>query len=217
MKVAILSESPADEAGVRILADAILGMETTPVSHAGLRVRGWPSVRDVFPAVLKQLHYRTDAEGLILVVDSNSTPVHEAVHEKPNLADAKCRLCELRRIRRETAAQLRPRIGMPELKTAIGIAVPAIEAWLRCGVDAHVNEASWIAGMKSGRLRYSKADLKRDSYGTTRPPLSLETKCMTEAAIRLAANISSLQFAFPSGFGALVEELRRWAAGDPVR
>jgi hypothetical protein len=34
------------------------------------------------------------------------------------------------------------------LKIAIGLAVPAIEAWLLCGVDPHITEAAWINGLK---------------------------------------------------------------------
>jgi len=142
MKVAILCESPADEVTIRILAEAVLGIKISPVPHAGLRTRGWPSVRKVFSAVLKQLHYRSDAEGLICVVDSNATPVHEPIHKQPGRADPKCRLCELRRVRDEVLAQIGPRQEMPRLKTAIGLAVPAIEAWLLCGVNLHVSEAA---------------------------------------------------------------------------
>gem|GEM_PF-6902502 len=87
MKVAILCESPADEVTIRILAEAVLGIKISPVPHAGLRTRGWPSVRKVFSAVLKQLHYRSDAEGLICVVDSNASPVHEPIHKQPGRAD----------------------------------------------------------------------------------------------------------------------------------
>ena len=43
MRVAILSESGADEAAMRILVDAILGITTVPVAIQ-LVTRGWPDL-----------------------------------------------------------------------------------------------------------------------------------------------------------------------------
>jgi hypothetical protein len=209
MKVAILSESPADDAAIRILVDAILGAKTEIVSHTGLRTRGWPSVRSVFPAVLKQLHYHTDAEGLVLVVDSNGSPIHQPAHEQPGGENRACRLCQLRGVREEVLGQLKPRTT-PALKSAIGIAVPTIEAWLLCGVDPHVNEASQRLELESGHYPQMKSQLKSKLYGTARPSLSDETTKMTAAALRLTPNLSSLHAAFPSGFGALAGDLRKW-------
>ena len=62
MKVAYFAESAADEAALTIFTEAILSRKTTPVVHAGLRHRGWPAARDALPAVLRELHYHTDAE-----------------------------------------------------------------------------------------------------------------------------------------------------------
>lgn len=210
MKVAILSESPADDAAIRILTEAILATKTEIVLHAGLRTRGWPSVRSVFPAVLKQLHYHTDADGLVLVVDSNGTPIHQPAHEQRGGEVRACRLCQLRAIRDEVLNQLKPRVAFPALKIAVGLAVPAIEAWLLCGVDPHVSEASQQMGLESGRFLYTKSQLKAKLYGTTRPSLNDETSHMTAAASRLAANLDSLPTAFPSGFGAFACDLRKW-------
>jgi hypothetical protein len=52
MKVAYFAESPADQAALTIFTEAILGKTTETISHAGLKHRGWPSVRTVLPAVL---------------------------------------------------------------------------------------------------------------------------------------------------------------------
>ena len=87
MKVAFFAESPADQAAITIFTEAILGSKTSFVSHAGLRNRGWPSVRTVLPAVLKELHYHTDAEGFVLVVDSNGSPPHVSAHEAPGTSE----------------------------------------------------------------------------------------------------------------------------------
>jgi hypothetical protein len=75
MKLAILSESPADEAALGVLIEAVLGGPYLRV-QANLRARGWPSVAQVLPAVIRHLHFNTDAEGLVVVVDSDDSVVH---------------------------------------------------------------------------------------------------------------------------------------------
>jgi hypothetical protein len=84
MRVAILSESEADDAALRILTEAITGKQIDPVLHAGLRSRGWPSVRGVLKSVLLELHYHTNAEGFVMVVDSDATTPHQPEHEGSN-------------------------------------------------------------------------------------------------------------------------------------
>ena len=68
LKLALLSESPADEAALRVLVGAVLGPFT--VVPPSLRARGWPSVEQVLPPILRHLHFRTEADGLVVVVDS---------------------------------------------------------------------------------------------------------------------------------------------------
>jgi len=87
MKVAVLSESAADEAAIRIMVEGLLERETQPVAPFALRLRGWPSVLQISPSVYRHLYYRTEAEALVLVVDSNHSPVHEEAHERPEHAD----------------------------------------------------------------------------------------------------------------------------------
>jgi hypothetical protein len=210
MKVAYFAESPADQAALTILTEAILGKPTEQVIHAGLRHRGWPTVRTVLPAVLKELHYRTDAEGFVLIVDSNGSPPHLPAHDPPNIPDPKCRFCQLRRIADEVQHQVRPRSNMAPLRIAVGLAVPTIEAWLLCGVDAHVTEAAWINGLKGDSMPYTKRSLKQQLYETSHPSLAVETEAMKKAATRLAANLSSIESLFPHGFGALQKSLKSW-------
>jgi hypothetical protein len=210
MKIAYLAESPADAAALAILTEAVLGRKTEPVSHAGLRHRGWPTVRTVLPAVLKELHYHTDAEGFVLIVDSNGSPPHFKEHERPGASERQCRLCQLRRIADEIQKSVRPRATLPPLKIALGLAVPTIEAWLLCGVDSHVTEAAWINGLKQGPMPYTKKGLKQQLYGTSHPSLDVETEAMKEAASRLAENLSSLSNLFPQGFGHLQDSLKNW-------
>ena len=163
-------------------------------------------------AVLKELHCHTDAEGLVLIVDSNGSPSHAIFHETENATIRECRLCQLWSIASEVLGKVRPRDNQSALKVAIGLAVPTIEAWLLCGVDSHVTEAAWINGLKQGpgKMPYSKGSLKRQLYGTSHPSLVLETEKMKAAATRLCQDLGSIEKLFPAGFGALVKSLRAW-------
>lgn len=67
MRVAVLSESPADEAAIRILVDGIIGRPTQLAAMPPIRARGVSGVFNILPAILKHLHYRTDADALIIV------------------------------------------------------------------------------------------------------------------------------------------------------
>lgn len=210
MKVAYFAESPADQAALTILTEAILGKKTESVVHAGLRHRGWPAVKNVLRAVLLQLHYNTDAEGFVFIVDSNGSPTHSVAHEEPGKNERECRLCQLNRIVRETQQHMRPRQHQAPLKIAIGVAVPAIESWLLCGVDPHVTEVAWFNGLKEGQMPYSKEGLKNQLYGTSHPSLAVETEAMTTAASRLTADLSIIERLFPVGFGNLQRNLKSW-------
>ncbi len=210
MKVAVLSESPADEAAVRLLAEAVLGVQTITPAPLKIRSRGWPSVAEVFPAAMKHLHFQTDAEGLIVVADSDNSVVHVPGHDERVGGEPECRVCQLRRIRTATEARLAERVGRPALQVAIGIAVPAIEAWYLQGIRPHVNEAAWARALRDGKFPYKKAELKEMVYGTSRPSLALETERAKVAATRLSTDINALEATFPGGFGALATDLRGW-------
>ena len=212
MKVAYFAESPADQAALTIITESVLGRKSEPVIYGGLRHRGWPTVAKVLPAVLKELHYRTDAGGFVFIVDSNGAPPHLSSHDNPSARDPECRLCELRRIAEEALRQVRPRAGQPFMKIALGLAVPTIEAWLLCGVNSRVTEAAWINGLKEsrGRMPYTKGELKQQLYGTSHPSLATETEKMKVAATRLCQNLDNVESLFPHGFGALLKSLRSW-------
>ncbi len=210
MKVAVLSESPADEAAIRILIDGIIGRPTQAADMPPIRARGVSSVFTILPTVLKHLHYRTDADALVIVVDSDRTPVHKPEHEQEGGADERCRLCKIRQTVDSALAELRPVQGRTRIEVAVGIAVPAVEAWYRCGLDPHVTEAAWIAGLPSGPFPYTTRSLKEDVYETSRPSLDLETRRATEEAQRLVQDLQLLEQCFPTGFGALAREVRSW-------
>ena len=210
MKGAVLSESPADEAAIRILIDGIIGRPTQSVDMPPIRTRGDSGVFTILPTVLKHLHYRTDADALVIVVDSDLTPVHKPEHEESGGADERCKLCKIRQIVDSVLDQLRPVPGRSQIKVAVGIAVPAVEAWYRCGRDPRVTEAAWIVGLPSGPFPYTKTRLKEDVYGKSRPSLEFETHRATEEARRLVQDLQILEQCFPTGFGTLADEVRSW-------
>jgi hypothetical protein len=107
---------------------------------------------------------------------------------------------------------LKPRGGRPELKVAIGLAVPAIEGWYLVGKNHQVGEAAWIAGLASGRPPFTKPRLKQLVYGRERPSLELETECAVREARRIIRDMRAIESAFPAGFGLMAEEIRSWIA-----
>lgn len=213
MKVTVLSESPADEAVVRVLVDALLGQETQAIAGPPLRTRGWPSLLDVVPAVVNHLYYRTEAEALVVVADSNHSPIHVEERAAERSCDAKCRLCQLRQGIARACGRLRPDANRTRLKTAIGIAIPAIEAWFRCGRDPQVSEATWIEDLGSPRQTYTKNALKQAVYATDRPSVELAKRRGVQEARRLAEDFTTLARRFPIGFGALAHDVRGWRQG----
>ncbi len=212
MKVALLSESPADEAAVRVLVESVLGHPITQV-HPGLRARGWPNVAQVLPPVLRHLHFNTDAAGLVVVVDTDDSVVHTAAHEAPGYFHPQCRLCQLRAAYRQTVKRLPPARGRKRVLRCIGVAVPAIEAWYLCGRDDQVSESAWLRGQERGRVPYTRAELKVRVYGTDRPSLPLTIDCALREVQRHRRDPRRLEADFPNGFGALARDLRSW--GEP--
>jgi hypothetical protein len=216
MKVATLSESPGDEAALRVVAGAVLGDRLRFVKPQ-LRARGWPSVLQVLPAILRHLHFRTDTFGIMIVVDSDDSVVHESQHDEPGRLHSGCRLCLLRAACRRTLRNLPPANGRPRLHTAIGLAVPAIEAWLLCGKEERVTEDAWIRGQERGVQPYMRRDLKQIAYGTMRPSLPEEIRTSLAEIGRHHGDMRRLENDFPRGFGPLVQDLRQWLAVPAAR
>jgi hypothetical protein len=209
MKIAILSESPADEAALRVLVEYVLGEPFTLVPPS-LRARGWPSVEQVLSPILRHLHFNTDADGLVVVVDSDDSVVHAAEHEAPGYHHPFCRVCRLRAVFRRALKNLPPARGRDRVLRAVGLAVPAIEAWYLCGRDTSVTEAAWVAGQGIGRLPYSRRELKWRVYGTERPSLPVEIRRAVQEVTRHRGDVRRLEFDFPQGFGSLARDLRSW-------
>jgi hypothetical protein len=214
MMVAVFSESAADEAAIRVFVEGLLGGVTRPPSMPPIRSRGWPAVLHLLPVVLKHLHYQNDAEALVVVADSDRSPVHRDPPDGESPCDQRCRLCALRSVVTRATQQLRPKGDSGVIKTGLGLAVPQIEAWYLAGVDPHVSEAAWISGQKTGTFPYARESLKRKVYATDRPAWDLEIRRAREEAERILhdAKLPLLESLFPSGFGALAKDVRSWRA-----
>jgi len=212
MKIAVLSESPADEAAILILIEGLLGTKIDLAPLLTPKTRGWKGALNAVRAALFHLHYRTDAEALVVTVDSDESPVHHQGHEQLGGGDLKCRLCQLRAIVAAAQRSLRPRQGCGPVKIALGLAVPTIEAWCIAGTDPHVTESAWIQALQSRSFPYSKGDLKERLYGSAKPTLVCETACLVEHVRRLVAQnqLALLEKYFPVGFGAIANEVRSW-------
>ena len=208
MKVALLSESPADEAALRVLVEAVLGYRPQIVAP-GLRARGWPNVGQILPAVSRHLHFNTDTDALVVSCDADDSVVHTAAHDVPGYFHPHCRMCQLRGVFRRTAKKLPPARGRARVLRAVGVAVPALEAWLLCGRDPVVGEAAWLAGQERGCAPYTRADLKWRVYGTDRPSLPHEINCVHRELERHRADPRRLEHEFP-GFAALAGDVREW-------
>jgi hypothetical protein len=210
MKLAILSESPADEMALRVLIEGVVGHPVQWVQSA-LRARGWPSVAQVMPAIIRHLHFNTDAEGIAVVVDADDSVVHTEAHDQPGYFHPHCRLCQLRAVHRQTVKKLPPARGRQRVLRAVGVAVPAIEGWYLCGRDETVTEAAWLSGQAEGRAPYTRHELKWRCYGTDRPSLPHEIDCALIDARRHARDTRRLENDFP-GFRSLAHDLRGWKA-----
>lgn len=209
MNVALLSESPADEAGLMILARAVLGHKVHRV-RPHLRARGWPNVVQVLPPIIRHLHFNTNADGLIVVVDCDDTVVHTVEHEAEGYFHPQCRLCQLRAVFRQTAKKLPLGKRRARVMRCVGLAVPAIEAWYLCGRDDTVTEEAWRLGQESGKLPYTRAELKHRVYGTSRPSLKKSTEFAIKELSRHRNDVRRLEMDFPGGFGAFANDLRAW-------
>ncbi len=207
-KLAILSESPADEAAIAILIEAVFGRPFIRVQPS-LRARGWPSVAQVLPSIIRHLHFNTDADGLVVVVDSDDSIVHTAAHDVPQYYHPLCRLCQLRAIFRQATKKLPPARGRERVFRGVGVAVPAMEAWYLCGLENSVTESRWIAGQEELRTPYTRRELKQRIYGTERPNLYHETEIALREARRHARDTRRLEYDFP-GFASLAVDLRTW-------
>ena len=169
----------------------------------------------LLPTIIKQ-HYYDGEDGLIVVLDSDNSSAPTTVSEKTSGSRPKTRLDKVWDIIKNTQKDLTSLSQVPHrkhtMRFAVGLAVPSIEAWLRCGIDPHVSEASWITALAARNFPYDTLRLKQNIYGTERPSVDLETKKMREEAERIVndGHLPNLENLFPAGFGGLARDLRKW-------
>jgi hypothetical protein len=161
------------------------------------------------PTVLRQLHHHTDADGLAVIVDSDDSAPHQLAHVPRDGANQGCRLCKLRLLADQVQDGLTEVPNRTRLKTAFGLAVPALEAWLLCGVHPHAIQAALIQRSDAGS-RELRNQLKRDVYGTDRPAQAVRMARAVDEARRLVQNLDDVERLFPNGFGAFARDIRSW-------
>ncbi len=213
MKITVFSESPYDEAALKVLIEGILGEKIEEVPRQNqLRSRGFSSVLTETPVVIRSAYYQNvESEAVVIVCDSDDEPVHNLKHEEDgNQESQRCRLCSLRRIVDDTLATLKLLPHRPMIKIAIGVAVPAIEAWYLCGVNGQVNEAAWIRKQNGEPVPYDRKSLKVELYGNDRPALEVLSEKAIESAERLIQDLERLEEFFLQGFACLANEIRGW-------
>ena len=133
------------------------------------------------------------------MLHSNNSPVHDADFGQSCANAAKCRICQIHELIAQCS--LKPMSDYGPIKIAIGLAVPAIEAWYLCGSNPNVSEGAWIRGMQEDRYPYTKKQLKEFVYGTDRPSLAIETERAVAETQRVAQDLEQLKSRFRRGFG----------------
>jgi hypothetical protein len=209
MKIAFFGESPADQAALMVFTEGILG-EPPELVDMSLEGHGVTGVLNALAGVFRGVYYNSDAEGLVVAVDNDDTELHDADHDKTGEGREDCRFCQIRKAIAQAKKHLRPKPGRRQLKVAIGVAVPAIEAWYLMSKEYQVGEAAWRAGLAANQRPFTRPKLKEMVYGTSRPSLELETEFATKEARRIINNINAIETAFPIGFGLMASEIRSW-------
>jgi hypothetical protein len=209
MKIGYYSESRADQAALAVFTEGILGESPEPI-NMDVEGHGVTAVLNALDRVILGLHYHSDAEGLVVVVDCDDSELHTVEHEKPSGAADDCRFCQIRKKVARAMNRLNPIQPKPLLKVAVGLAVPAIEAWFLVGKNHKVGEAAWIAGCVANKRPFTRDQLKQEVYGTEHSDLNLKTECAMKEARRIIANMAAIETAFPIGFGLMSREIKSW-------
>src|SRR5947209_19467609 len=106
MKVGFYCESPADQAAMAVFAGGLLGPRPEPMSM-DLQAHSVPGFFSALGGVFRGVHYLSDAEAFVAVVDSDRTDPHALSHDTGGDHD-RCRLCQVRKIITEACQYLKP-------------------------------------------------------------------------------------------------------------
>ncbi|MDQ3129906.1 MAG: hypothetical protein M3Q99_03980 [Acidobacteriota bacterium] len=175
MKIAFFSESVADESALRILVVGILNEEIEQTNLPNrLQYRSSTQLDRDLSAVIKAVDYNSDADALVVVSDSDDSPVHTIEHEENRIE--KCRLCQLRKAVADTLSVLRPVAGKDIIKVAVGVPVPAIEAWYLFGRNPQLFEATWMRQQNGEKIDYDRKKIKRRNLWHESPVIRIGNK-----------------------------------------
>ena len=201
MKISVLAESSNDAAVMVELASAALGGPVELI-NSGFEMMGWNMIPSVLPAVIKHLHFRSEADGLIVVADSNHSSLEPGA---PNN-----RREELRAMAAKIVENLGMLHGRSRIRIAIAVASPALVAWLLFHRYGEISESAWERGLVEKKDPYTKGVLKQRLYGVQRPSRDIATALRLEAARQVSQRIHELRSRFPLGFGSFFEDLLSW-------
>ncbi len=211
MKIAFFSESKADETVLKNLVEEISEeeIEETDIQKK-LQFRSSSHLVKNLPVVIRSVNYSSDAEFLVISSDSDDYPVHIAEHDVNE--NEECHLCRLRKIVKKSLTEIQGFEGQETLKVAIGIPVPAIEAWLLFGENPQVSENTWIRKQNGEKITYDRKKLKTELYGGDRISEAKRIEISIKAIQRIIVNesLNDLEKAFPQGFGSLSNEVKSW-------
>lgn len=198
IELAILSESPADEAGLLAFAAALIGQPCSASEQLVFRARGWPAIVRQLEPVVAGLACWAQPTALLVVADGNGSTLEEAASE--------CRMRQLREA--ATRAEKRFLQAGRRVPVLVGVAYPTIEAWWLAAQDSGLGEAGWDNRGRPGGATYTKPDLKRALYGSEFASLPAMLAAQAAAGTRAAAHADALARRFPLGLAPLVTGLR---------
>ena len=75
MKIAFYCESPADQTALAVITEGILGQALDPIY---LEARSVPAFFIALDGVFRGVHWDSDADAFIPVVDSDRTELHDS-------------------------------------------------------------------------------------------------------------------------------------------
>lgn len=211
MKIAFFSESKIDETVLKNLVEEISESEIEETDiRKKLRFRSSSHLVKNLSVVISSVHYNSDAKFLVIASDSDDYPVHISQHDINE--NGECHLCRLRKIVKNSLAEMQAVEGKEMLKVAIGVPVPAIEAWLLFGKNPQVSENTWIRKQNGEKINYNRKKLKTELYGGERVSEEKKIEISIKAIERIVENqlLDDLEKSFPQGFGSLSNEVKSW-------
>src|SRR5207247_7163467 len=112
LMVGFFCESLAVQSAMAVFTEGILGTPSEPI-NMDLEAHSVPGFFSALDGVFRGVHYNSDAEGLIVVVDCDDTELHDPAHDKAEGGGDDCRLCQARKIIARARRQLKARRGGP--------------------------------------------------------------------------------------------------------